>query len=615
MARENDIDAFGDTGDEFSDGQMVFIDFEFAPTKDIEGQFTVNILGNVAQKEPIEIAYGRRGLPIEVQTIESIPELSGENEIEFSREFNDQERIEIYDFNATYRSQYGDIEGFYHTPRYHWKYEGDFFGLIRETTDLDGQDIWNDKAPNGVEFRGKAAFDGLKLLGGPEVYWGANPQLVLKYSSQFGKMLPIAKDSLFGKTNYTVIFQEELDRRGQGSSGTAATQRETRRATLYTETNFTDDWKLELGGIISATDRVDEEYTRVENGNVILDEIDWGDTLGFRAKLSFPFFGALGYVATHQAGLVAEGGDTLTEWGTLIDRGGDLGNKREYEAGLRIPMGNWTLYPRYLWRENLVDANPSLPSDVDNGDLFPGAGPRNRDDDPFAVLGNREAKSAEMVLTFDPTPATWFYQWDNDDREDARLAFNVGAIYTEYPTFTDAYQFFFAPTETNPAFGTGLPPEDTWEVRSRIVMNPTPNVRLITNIRRAFLQSTGQAEGGTRKFWEWTAKAIIGGRHILDGYFRKDAFGPYDFQRQFNVVFPEQYRLDYSILLDQKKDQKFSTRLGLRGTFRTNDETRPDNLVLPSEVDNKWNYLVVAYIIFNFGGTNPPMPIDSRLIN
>ncbi len=603
---ESDVDTFGDDGDEFTDGQMAFIDFGFAPTKDIEGQFTVNVLANVAKLEPIEIAYGRRGLPLTVQTIEDLPDF-GLEDVEFQRDLNDRERIELYDFGATYQGEMVDIELFYHTPRYHWKYEGDFFGLVLEATDIEGEDIWNAKAPEGIEFASKGATEeeGLKFVVGPEIYWGANPKAVLKYSSYFNKTLPFLGDGLLGKTQYTVMLSEDFSRQGEGASGTAATQRETRAGTIYTKTSFTDDLSLELGAIMSSTEKRGDEYDRVENGQIILDEIDYSDTLGFKAKLNFPLFGSLAYVSTHHAGLVADGGDQLVEFGTRLPYSA-LGNKREYEAGALIPVGNWWIFPRVLTRENLVDANPLIEPDIAGGVLSPGTNPRDRDSDPFAVLGNREANAAELFVTYDPTGATPFYQWDNDWREDARFAFNVGANYTEYPTITDSYQFFLEPLGTNPAFGQGLPAEDIWELSNRIVWNPNTSMRVITNLSRGFLQSTGDPTGGTRKFWELDGKVVYRDRHIFSGYFKKDAWGPYDFQRQFNVTFPEQVKLDYKYLLDNKKDEGSSSQIGIRGLWRTLDEnSRFDEFL---EEDNDYQFQIVAYYILNFGGTNPPRP-------
>jgi hypothetical protein len=266
------------------------------------------------------------------------------------------------------------------------------------------------------------------------------------------------------------------------------------------------------------------------------------------------------------------------------------------------------LFPRYLYRENLVKANPTIPPDIGDGNVFPGIEPRNRDDDPFAVLDNREARAAEFFITYDPTGATGFYQWDNDWREDAKFAFNIGGNYTEFPTFTDSYQFFFEPTGTNPAFGVGLPPEDIWEVSNRIVFNPNTNVRVITNVRRAFLQSTGDPEGGTRKFWDFNAKMVVNDKHIISGYFKKDAWGAYDFQRQFNLTFPEQFKLEYALLLDQKKSETTSSKIGIRGLYRTRDFDLDDGEFLPGE--NLYRYQVVLYYVFNFGGTNPPRAIN-----
>jgi hypothetical protein len=265
------------------------------------------------------------------------------------------------------------------------------------------------------------------------------------------------------------------------------------------------------------------------------------------------------------------------------------------------------VFPRYLWRDNLVDANPLVDADTVGGILNPGVTPRDRDSDPFAVLGNREARAYELFVTYDPTGATPFYQWDNDWREDSKLAFNVGLNYTEFPTATDSYQFFFAPTGTNPAFGVGLPAEDIWEISNRIVYNPNNQMRFISRLERGFLQSTGDPTGGTRKFWKFDGKFIYKDRHIFTGYFKKDAWGPYDFQRQFNITFPEQYKLDYRYLLDQKKSEKNSSQIGIRALWRTIDENSRINDPLTDE-DNDYQFQIVAYYILNFGGTNPPEP-------
>ncbi len=599
---EQAITESGENGDEFSDGQMAFFDFGFKPTDRIEGQFTLNVLGNVADLEPLEIAYGRRGLPV---TVVGVGTVEGVEDVPVIQTVTDRERIEIYDFDATYIGENVDLEVFYHTPRYHWKYEGDFFGLIREATDIEGEDIWNAKAPEGIELAGKGKYEGLRVLFGPEVYWGANPKLVLKHESTLGKVMPFLGNGRFGKTEYAVMLSEDLARQGESASATAATQRETRQATLYTATQLTPSVKLELGGIIASNEKVDDPYDRLEGNQVVTDQIDFRDTLGFKTKLTFPLLGAQAYVATHHAGLVADGGATLVEFGTRLPYS-DLGNKKQIEGGVMMNFGNWMVFPRYLYRDNLVNENPNILPVSMGGILNPGINPRDRDSDPFAVLGNREARAAELFVTYDPTGATPFYAWDNDAREDAGFAFNIGANYTEYPTSTDANQFFFLPASANASFGVGLPPEDVWEFSSRMVFNPNRNLRLITDLHRGFQQSTGDPNGGTRNYWELMGKAVIGKKHIISGYAKKDAFGPYDFHRQFNITFPEQYKLDYSYLLDERKDEGRSTKIGMRTIYRTADENSPADEFLDG--DNDYTFQTVFYFVYNFGGTPPPAP-------
>ncbi|MCH9693546.1 MAG: hypothetical protein K0U72_03475 [Gammaproteobacteria bacterium] len=589
---EIDVTERGENGTEYSDGEMMFLDFGFQPNEKVSGQFTLNILGNVADLEPLEIRYGRRGAPIffEAQNLGTLDDTSTVADTFIA--FEGRERVEIYDFDATYEGEDFDLTAFYHTPRYHWKNEGDFFGLVAEATDIGGMDIWNAKAPEGVEFAGKGKFDGLKIIAGPEVYWGANPKVVVKYQKTIGN------------TEFAFMHSEDLARRGEGTGSSGATTRQTRQTTLYAKRGLAKDTQLELGLLISAGEKIDDQFTRTDGQNVILDEIDFEDTLGFRAKLSFPLFGTKSYIATYHAGLVADGGAVLRDFGITDPSAlpySSQGNKQEYEAGMMMNFGNFMLYPKIMYRDNLVHANPFIEPSTSGGILNPGLNPRDTDNDPFAVLGNREARSAEVFLTYDPTGASFFYDWDNDWAEDARFAFNIGGNYTEYPTFTDANLFFFAPARANASFGAGLPAEDVWSVSSRMVFNPNNRAKYILNLKSGFQQSTGNPTGGTRKFQELHGKAVFGNKHIISGYIKKDAFGPYDFQRQFNVTFPEQYKIDYQILLDGSGDQSRSTStnatsVGIRALYRTND---PDAIV-PSGFEEQGDYIFQTVFYFTY---------------
>ncbi|MEM8546535.1 MAG: hypothetical protein AAGF46_00095, partial [Pseudomonadota bacterium] len=461
-----------------------------------------------------------------------------------------------------------------------------------------GIDVWDGRAPVGAEISGKGKFDGTTLLFGPEIFWGANPKFVFM------------QDFKFGGIDWTFMHSEDVGRLGQGANATEATLRQTRQTTLYADKKFSNGVRLEIGGMISAPERIDETFDRIDgNGNVVLDEIDFEDTLALKATLSFPLGPTQNYITAQHAGLVAESNVHHTLYGVTDPSRmpyTGLGNRQEYEFGSQIFMGNWLIMPRFLYRDNLVHANPNLDPSISGGVLNPGINTRTRDEDPFAVLDNREARSAEIYFTWDPTGATPFYDWDNDWREDASFAFNFGGTYTEFPTPTDSQQFFFEPAGVNAPFGVGLPAEDVWSVNSRMVINTKKNNRYILRLTRGLGQSTGDPNGGSRKFWELRGRAIFGdGRHTLTGYYLQDSWGPYDFFRQFNVTFPEQYQLDYSYWLGggfnaigDAIGEQFATRVGVRTTYRTNDENSPDNEFLDG--NNDYSFLTVIYFQFGF---------------
>jgi beta-galactosidase len=594
-AFSGDIDEDGEDAVNNSNGQMVFMDFEFNPSKDITGQFSINILGNVPNRT-MEFQYGDRGRSYNTIVEEEILDDAPVNE----RTITDNERIEIYDYNGTYTAENYDLETFYHTPRFHWGYEGDYFGLLRETTDMASQDVWNSKAPFGAEFAGKQSLDGLKFLFGPEVYWGANPKYMLKY--EFG-------EKIGASPRFALLHSEDVARRDTVANPGEAVAIQTRQTTLYSKFGSTKNL-LEIGGIMASTEKIGDKYNYIENGDVLVNEIDFEDTLGVKATYSFEAFGASrAYVGLHYAGLTADGGATQANYG--YSNGGilnysqlpysDLGNKQEIETGIQMNFGSITVLPRLMYRENLVDANPNIPPVSSGTTLDTGVSARNRDDDAFAVLGNREARSGEVFLTYDPTPATGFYEWDNDRREDADFAFNIGGNYTSYPTATDSYQFFYRPSGTNVAFGEGLIAEDVWKIMSRMVMNTEGGTNVILNLEGGYQQSSGSPDGPAREYYKTGAKFWLTNDHIIEGYAYKDAWAPYDFYRQFNQTYPWQFMLDYSVLMGPYSwaDTPGSTsKWGVRGLYRTLDDQSPEDEYQDGRNDGMFE--VVLYATFTF---------------
>ncbi len=571
----------GKSGLEFTNGEKLFLDFAFNPTGRIEGKFTLNILGNVVDL-PMEQYYGKRGDSyISVATEENDQGI----DVLSTKEITDNERIEIYSFEAKYKADMFDFTAFYHVPRFHWGYEGDFFGLMREATDMEGMDIWNAKAPFGVEFAGKKSLNGLTVVTGPEVYWGANPKAIVKY------------DFDFLGSEWTFIHSEDFSQADASATATEATEKATRQTALSFEAEMGAGITLQAGYLMSGTEKIDEEYSYMDDNELYKDEIEFKDTQAAKAKLSFSLGSTLIDLSANYSGLVADAGEALDERDTTMPYS-DLGNKIVYEAGMLIPIGNVWLLPRAMYRTNLLESMEATDAYIDGTSFYPGTTPRNRDSDPFAVLGNRETISGEFFLTYDPTPASYFYVWNRDEKEDAKFAFTIGGNYTEYKEDTDAHLFYYQEGETNAPFGSGLPAEEVWLGKSIIIMNPNPNFKSVITLETGKQQSTGNPDGDATEFYSIETKFLINKTHYIQAYAKKDAWGPYDWYRQFNIIYPYQYKLDYSFLIDNLFNMEKSSRLGVKALFRELDESSPINE--GGGIDNDYEFQAGIYYSIGF---------------
>ncbi len=91
-------------------------------------------------------------------------------------------------------------------------------------------------------------------------------------------------------------------------------------------------------------------------------------------------------------------------------------------------------------------------------------------------------------------------------------------------------------------------------------------------------------------------------KHYFEGYYMKDVWGPMDFHRQFNTQYPEQIKLDYSVLLGTSgwlgsvEDERRATRLGIRTIYRGYDE---DNVNLFA-VNGDYEFMTVVYFTYQF---------------
>jgi hypothetical protein len=525
----------------FDHMQSFFIGVAAQPTPNLTANVEFNVLGNVAQNPIDQIFYENRGRPIALQ--------NNNNGNVLVESIN---RIQLYRASYQWNHKWFNLNGFYRTGHYHWGYEGDFFGLYPEANYVPQIDIYNGIAPFGFEIAGKKQLQGLKLAFGPQLWWGANPAILLKYSKTLAKF------------NLTGVFHEDLEQLGLTESSFAIPQPKTRRFSLHVNRQF-GKFMMDLGGIWAGQPLIGRDFQvlRGEEGNytVYKDQIKNTDNFGGKIKLSYLGGKFNWYAQSAVMGLVAQGGadytKTFTGW-RLKDSGS--GNQYNVLSGFTYTVGKLQIAPNFLWQKPIEDP---LPSNVP----APGR-PRNILDDPFVVRGNREQLAGELLLTYDPTPGTWMYEWDNDRAEDAKFAVSAGVVYRHLPTTQDAAIGIFADGRTIFAFPGAAPAKDLWEVNARIVSKINNNFAFIANLYTGDAQANGSDPRTIRRYG--MDLRVIYKQLKLNSFVRLNDWGPYDYHRDFNLTFPLQLMADLS--LSTSKPDWFdlpATSLGVRATYRT----------------------------------------------
>ena len=570
----------------FDHMQSFFVGVEANPASNVRIKTSINVLGQVAQNPIDQIFYENRGRP---QTVSS-------NNGDVS--LNSLNRVSLYQAEFSWNSKMVDMKGFYRTGHYHWGYEGDFFGLYPEANYGPNIDIYGGTAPFGVEMEGKKDLKGFKVAFGPELWWGANPAILLKYSKEFGKY------------HISGIFHEDLDEPGGAVSSFAVPIPRTRRATLHIEREL-GPLGIEVGGIWGGQPLVGRDFQIVddsENNPVVYqDEIQAKDTWGGKVKLTYSSGPFNWYAQSAAMGLVANGGadytQTYTGW-RLKDSGS--GNQLNFLTGFTYTIGDFQIAPNFLWQKPIVDPIPS-------GVGAPGR-PRNILNDPFAVRANRETVAGEILFTFDPTPGTWMYSWDNDMAEDAPFALSAGFVFRHLPTTQDAGIGISANGRSLLIFPRAPAAQDLWEAHARVVTKFNPEFGIIANIYGGNAQSNGSNDRLIERFG--TDIRMIYKKLKVSTMFKVNDWGPFDYHRDFNLTFPLQLTLDLSTTLGKPQwiDMP-DTRAGIRGTWRSLNQysprycptTSPDAAGVPvcdpeaPGFDNGQEWEIRTYIHFNIG--------------
>ncbi|MEN9335802.1 MAG: hypothetical protein RLZZ500_789 [Bacteroidota bacterium] len=530
----------------FDHMESYFVGVGGNPSPNSNANVEFNVLGNVAQNPIDQIFYENRGRPVLVDGPNGKVQLQDNN------------RVQVYRASYNWNSKYFNLTGFYRTGHYHWGYEGDFFGLYPEANYGPQMDIYNGIAPFGFEIEGKKKLNGLKVAFGPQLWWGANPAVLVKYSRKFFN------------TDFTTIFHEDLEQQGAIVSSFAVPQPKTRRLTLHMNHKF-GKLAVDLGGIWAGQPLNGREYqvSRGDENNpqVYLTQIESKDNWGGKMKLTYTGGRFNWYGQGAAMGIVANGGADLTQTFTgwrLKDSGS--GNQYNFLTGFTYSIGKLQIAPNFLWQKPLEGPiTTNVPA--------PGR-PRNILDDPFVVRSNREQTAAEILFTFDQTPGTWMYEWDNDRTEDSKFSISAGFVYRHLPTSQDAAIGILGNGRTLFAFDGAAPATDLWEVNTRIVSKLNKDFGIIATLYAGDAQANGS---DARKISRMgmDLRAIYKKVKFISALKIND-WGPYDYHRDFNLTFPLQLMADLSTTIG-KPDWFIlpGTRIGIRGTWRSLDKYSP----------------------------------------
>jgi len=319
----------------FDNMESFYVGVEGNPASNMKANVEFNILGNVASNPIDQIFYENRGRPVTVE---------GNNG---DVRFDSNNRVQVYRASYSWNHKLFNLNGFYRTGHYHWGYEGDFFGLYPEANYGPSIDIYNGVAPSGFEMEGKKYFSGFKLAFGPQLWWGANPAVLLKYSKNIRKF------------NVTGIFHEDLAQQTDTESSFAIPQPKTRRLTLDINRKF-GKFGVDVGGIWAGSPLNGREYQFVRgegaNEQVYQSTIESKDNWGGKAKFTYTGGKFNWYGQAAAMGLVANGGadytQTYTGW-RLKDSGS--GNQYNFLSGLTYSIGNFRSHLTSYIKNRLKD--------------------------------------------------------------------------------------------------------------------------------------------------------------------------------------------------------------------------------------------------------------------
>lgn len=433
--------------------------------------------------------------------------------------------IDLYAANFTYEAANFTLNGYYHVGHASFENTGDIFNINKEAFDIIGYDTYGSKAPIALEFVGKNSLEGLQIIGGPEVYGSAKPQILANYYRTFPSLSVYVPEMELG-----LVYAEEF------GPGTLPTKDPFniygpgRKASVYWAGKLYPFATVKAGLLYAGTEKVGLPYRSAEGTERI---VGYLDTLGGSVELGTDMFRYTYLYGKYiYRGLVTDTNPAIVR-GSFFTGDSGSGNRQELQIGADINYGYFSFKPVARARVPLEG-----PADRALTQTYNGYNP------PFYVFANRQSVEFEAVLTYDPEGATWFHEWNSDDIEGAPFAASLTGLYILYAGPTDK-QVFKMSDGTWTAFSGGLPEQrNLWAAGLRLVSNPMGDLRLIAHGEIGHQGSTGM---DTRivDYWGGSLKIRWGQMMAFGEYYSNKWLEP-AWVRTFNLTYPARWTMDLS---------------------------------------------------------------------
>ena len=345
------------------------------------------------------------------------------------RMYLQKENLKIINTEIKYNTNLGYLRYFKNIGHYHWQHEGDIFGLFLEQLEPEKYlRVSGRTVPEGVEVNLAYRDKKLNMFFGPEVKWGYRDGLYSRLSFD---------TDIVKKIKHTFVFVSD-----KPEFVTFVNPQERLTKVSYAlKYNISKMNTIQLG-LLYCPFRLNREFKYVEE--VPEGEGDFGSKFKIYSKKT-SLNDAFGGKIDLRIGSVKKFFEEIKL--SYSHLAAVAGNKQEISLYAYRRFGHInTLAMELVYRKPIYGPLPLIKDEQGTVVLSP-RGPF----DPFWVnWENREASVFMLTYTFDPTPYSWFYQyqpnileeWNLNPKEDARFAFAVQTKLSNYPTSTDRLYYW-----------------------------------------------------------------------------------------------------------------------------------------------------------------------------